>query len=251
MAAAASGPEAPPAPPVQAPPPRPPVSLAAEAEYTRYTSTKEADWRMTLREPVAALVRYLERHDEPDSIHVEEKFRVDSQKRVTSPCFATLHTFEEESILVAGKTLQHRHGGFRISKNLAADGNQVVIPGQFRVGLAVGGAKRGQEECAAVEALGVAERREEDVELLARPREGRSAQSRAQFQVGSTCPVFSYASEGIRFRDGAGGLASIGKARAVSVRTTPSIYAPRLGQGNHVFESDRRPPNPASPGWYP
>jgi hypothetical protein len=45
-----------------------------EAEYTRYTSTKEEEWRMTLREPAQTLIEYLQSHGEPDPIHVDEKF---------------------------------------------------------------------------------------------------------------------------------------------------------------------------------
>jgi len=48
---------------------------ATESEYTRYTSTKEEDWSMTLRGPARALIKYLESKDEPDSIHVDEKFQ--------------------------------------------------------------------------------------------------------------------------------------------------------------------------------
>lgn len=50
------------------------LSYAAEAEYTRYTSTKEDEWRMAVREPARALIRYLKEHEIPDSIHVDEHF---------------------------------------------------------------------------------------------------------------------------------------------------------------------------------
>ena len=53
------------------------------------------------------------------------------------------------------------------------------------------------------------------------------------------------ASEGIRFRNDAGGLASIGEQRAAPVRIRPFDLRPTPGQGGHVFESGRRPPNPA------
>ncbi len=47
---------------------------ASDSEYTRYTSTKEKDWRMTLKEPARVLIEYLQNNDKPDSIHVDEKF---------------------------------------------------------------------------------------------------------------------------------------------------------------------------------
>lgn len=49
-------------------------AYASEAEYTKHTSTKEDEWRMTLREPARMLIEYLQHNDEPDSIHVDERF---------------------------------------------------------------------------------------------------------------------------------------------------------------------------------
>ena len=49
-------------------------TYASESEYTRHTSTKKEEWRMTLRVPSRVLIEYLECHDEPDPIHVDEKF---------------------------------------------------------------------------------------------------------------------------------------------------------------------------------
>lgn len=47
---------------------------ATESEYTRYASTKEDDWRMTLREPARLLLEYLDSHNTPELIHVDEDF---------------------------------------------------------------------------------------------------------------------------------------------------------------------------------
>ena len=47
---------------------------ASEAEYTRYTNTKEKEWRMSLQEPTRLLIEFLQEHQETDPIHVEEKF---------------------------------------------------------------------------------------------------------------------------------------------------------------------------------
>ena len=43
-------------------------AYASEAEYTRYTSTKEEEWRMTLRQPARAPIEFVETHDGPDTI---------------------------------------------------------------------------------------------------------------------------------------------------------------------------------------
>ncbi len=48
--------------------------LAHHAEYTRYTSTKEEEWRMTLREPSRMLAAYLRVHDTVEPFHVDEAF---------------------------------------------------------------------------------------------------------------------------------------------------------------------------------
>ncbi len=50
------------------------MELSIAAEYTRYTSTKEDDWRMTVRAPLRSLVAYLETHDAPESFHVDEHY---------------------------------------------------------------------------------------------------------------------------------------------------------------------------------
>ena len=47
---------------------------ASEADYTKYTSTKEDDWRMTLKEPSKSLISFLENNDNPDKLHVDEEF---------------------------------------------------------------------------------------------------------------------------------------------------------------------------------
>jgi|TARA_Y100000310_G_scaffold344067_1_gene454911 PAS domain S-box-containing protein len=47
---------------------------ASEADYTRHTSSKEQEWRMTVQQPVNALIEYLLHHDDPDPIHVDENF---------------------------------------------------------------------------------------------------------------------------------------------------------------------------------
>ena len=47
---------------------------ASESEYTKYTSTKREEWRMTLREPAKSLIAYLETHVHPEPLHVDESF---------------------------------------------------------------------------------------------------------------------------------------------------------------------------------
>lgn len=47
---------------------------ASKADYTRSASDKEQQWRMTLQQPTEALIEYLEHHDCPDPIHVDENF---------------------------------------------------------------------------------------------------------------------------------------------------------------------------------
>jgi PAS domain S-box-containing protein len=47
---------------------------ASDAEYTKYTSTKEDDWRMTLRKPSEALINFMKANNQPDTIHVDEEF---------------------------------------------------------------------------------------------------------------------------------------------------------------------------------
>ncbi len=50
------------------------VSLSAQAEYTRYTSTREGDWRVTVREPAAQLAAWIEERAHPEPLHVDEAF---------------------------------------------------------------------------------------------------------------------------------------------------------------------------------
>ena len=51
---------------------------ATESEYTKYTSTREEDWRMAMREPSKSLISYLENNDEQEKIHVDERFEENS-----------------------------------------------------------------------------------------------------------------------------------------------------------------------------
>jgi PAS domain S-box-containing protein len=51
------------------------VSLSRQAEYTRYTSTREEDWRVTVREPADQLAAWIEARSEPEAMHVDEVFQ--------------------------------------------------------------------------------------------------------------------------------------------------------------------------------
>ncbi len=47
---------------------------AKDGAYTQYTSTREEDWRIALREPAKALAEYIETHNAPEEFHVEERY---------------------------------------------------------------------------------------------------------------------------------------------------------------------------------
>ncbi|MEW6264898.1 MAG: PAS domain-containing protein [Thermodesulfobacteriota bacterium] len=50
------------------------ITYAAQAEYTQYTSTREEEWRLTVREPARLLIEYLKSNHRPEAIHVDEDF---------------------------------------------------------------------------------------------------------------------------------------------------------------------------------
>lgn len=50
------------------------LHYAAEAEFTRYASTKENDWRKIVQGPARSLIEYLNRHEVPEPIHIDEQF---------------------------------------------------------------------------------------------------------------------------------------------------------------------------------
>ena len=50
------------------------MQYSTAAEYTRYTSTREEDWRMTINGPRHSLIAYCQAHDLQELLHVDEKF---------------------------------------------------------------------------------------------------------------------------------------------------------------------------------
>ncbi len=128
--------------------------LATKAEYTRYTSTKEEEWRMTLREPSRMLAAYLVEHSDPESFHVDEVV-ADNPRAAFGVMEAKLHRSRGVTLpMFLGLTKQLRQVFIELTRRVEPDpvvrqrGEDIIhrFWDKFELGFCAEWARHGEED---------------------------------------------------------------------------------------------------------